>query len=111
AHPPGAATATLQGGTAPPGDDVSTLRLVPAITSNVVGTEANLAGPITPITVTASTFTLAWWMYFEDVHTSDLSFGAASADGSTYVRLVRTGGGWFLTEGFTLTATVCLGPQ
>lgn len=91
-----AATATPQGGTPVPGDDVGTLRLAPALVGTAVAIEADLSGVINTVTLlSGSTLTLAFWLYFEDVHTSDLVFSLASdAIIPPYLRLVRTSGAW-----------------
>lgn len=108
-----APAATFQGGSAIPGDDVGTLRLAPAVnTSMTVDGEANLTGAINPITTSASTFTVAWWVFFEDAHSSNISLGVTNDAGDGYLRLTRVSGAWafgYAFSGGTSGSTSCSG--
>lgn len=61
------AAATAGGGSSITADDIATFRLAPNIVGSVFAIDKYLRGPITPISITSSTFTAVWWMYVEDV--------------------------------------------
>lgn len=88
-----AAVITDGGGDPVIADDVNTLRLEPNINNSLVADSAYLTGEIQA--VVGATVAAQFWVYFEDVSTSDVSWSWGGPNGS--MAYFRQAGDWCLS--------------
>lgn len=100
--PTAPATATAGAGIPVTGDDLGTYRLAPNIVSSVHAACKYLTGPVTPIAMSNSTLTMAFWVYWEDVAQTP-EFHMYESSSTDYMRLTNFTG-WAFEAGAGVTS-------